>query len=97
MAISVQQGRQATASSELEPILYMAIKISSIDWHVHWQDSRPSDSDEKVAAMQNGQAFKVKVRNVVRQSCIAVTSEADDRAGAEQTSELYPITADAGA
>jgi len=61
MAIAVQQGMAATVSTELESVLYMAIKLSSLE-PLHWVRAAPDDSDAKFAAMCNAHTFEEKVR-----------------------------------
>ena len=60
MAIAVQQGMPATLSTELESVVYMAIKLSSLE-PLHWAHAPPDHSDSKFAAMCNAHTFEQKV------------------------------------
>ena len=59
MAISVQLGKPATKSSELEAILYLLIHLTSEV--LHWGKSPPHSCDAKWTAMTNAQVYNTKV------------------------------------
>ncbi len=60
MAISVQLGKAATKSSELEAILYMLIQLCSLE-EIHWRKGWPELCDLKWTAMTNPDVYKKKV------------------------------------
>jgi hypothetical protein len=59
MAISVQQGKAASKSSELETILYLLLQLTSEK--VHWRKSLPYSWDAKWTAMTDPFTYETKV------------------------------------
>ena len=60
MAVSVQLGKPASKSSELEAVLYLLVQLTS--GAVHWRKGLAENCDTKWTAMTNPDVYATKVR-----------------------------------